>query len=1346
MKKVLFILITIVVSNFVNAQIDNVNAPIPKCPFGETRWYLDSDGDTFGSPFDSMCAATQPLGYVSNRGDCDDSDPNITTVGPIRFRDQDNDGFGDPNSSITFCFFVSGYVDNNLDQCPELSGTNFGCPPTSVNENYILTTNYLSETLDGDVSNDHKQETITYFDGLGRPKQQIGIRQSPTGKDIITHVGYDTFGRQDKNYLPYTPEESGREGMFRVGNQEQTTIDFYNTPKYEHTQNPYSETHFEDSPLNRVLEQGAPGTVWELDKTADTDHSIKFNYQTNADTDSIRRYKVGFEANNKERPQLQDVGLYASNELYKTATKDENWKPSQLHLNDHTSEEFINKQGQVILKRTYNANQAHDTYYVYDDFGNLTYVLPPKASSEDFSTLSNTTLENVTSSAVVASGNELHLTATNSITLKPGLLGLGFNAQSGSDFSAKIIDEASSPTNLLDKLCYQYKYDARNRLVEKKIPGKDWEYIVYDKLDRPILTQDANMRLENKWLFTKYDVFSRGTYTGMYIYIPTTSNVRIELQNLVNNQSNAIWNEKKRTQPAGDGSDVLNGVHIEYTNNAYPNTNIELHTVNVYDSYVASDNTEPINNSYLFGQTVATNTKSLLTINKTRVLGTEDWIISTTLYDNKGRPIYTQSKNNYLNTFDISASKLDFTGKIKESVSHHKKDTNSAIIIKDVYTYDHAQRLLTQVQTINGQTPELIVNNHYDALGQLERKDVGGAVATNPEDSNGLQTIDYTYNIRGWLKRINEPDALGDALFGFELNYNAPDLSGSTPLYNGNISETHWETANDANLRSYAYTYDALNRLTAATDNTSHYNLNTISYDKNGNILNLQRQGQTNATATTFGTMDNLTYSYDSGNKLTKVLDEGNAFFGFKDGADTAMEYSYDPNGNMTEDKNKKITSIQYNHLNLPTEVVVNNNNIWSGGGKITYVYDVTGIKITKNHTAAYINVTTKYAGNYIYEDRTTTVIGGSNTTSELKFFNHSEGYTMPNSSGEFDYVYQYKDHLGNIRLSYSDSDGSGDIDVASEIIEENNYYPFGLRHKGYNNVVNGTHHPYGYLNQEENEELGLNWLTFRYRNYMPDIGRFFGVDPISEEFFSISTYQFAHNSPVWKIEIEGLEGMALSGVDIVNREPVTYTKEIDGRSVSFQTRRVYVRDYTVSSTGKGGYSAFNNGGSYQTRVRSNDASSNNWYGDVEYNYTVYEQGANKPTTISTQSEKSTTVPGLIKEKYSPSDENKARALENTGSILENISENGVVVATLAKTPIGIGLTQAGSLTGSILKAVADAERSNSGDIAKKAVTESVLEVGGNIVESQVQNKTKSNWIMGAYEFLSNFIDNKIND
>ncbi len=183
------------------------------------------------------------------------------------YADTDGDGFGDPNTSQLSCNQPSGYVSNNTDQCPELSGTNSGCPSTSVNENYILTTNYLSETLDGEVSNGEKQETITYIDGLGRPKQQIGIRQSPTGKDIITHIGYDPFGRQNKNYLPYVPEVAGSEGTFRIGNQEDATKHYYQTTYSADfagvslpNVNPYSETHFEASPLNRVLEQGAPGS------------------------------------------------------------------------------------------------------------------------------------------------------------------------------------------------------------------------------------------------------------------------------------------------------------------------------------------------------------------------------------------------------------------------------------------------------------------------------------------------------------------------------------------------------------------------------------------------------------------------------------------------------------------------------------------------------------------------------------------------------------------------------------------------------------------------------------------------------------------------------------------------------------------------------------------------------------------------------------------------------------------------------------------------------------------------------------------------------------------------------
>jgi len=48
----------------------------------------------------------------------------------------------------------------------------------------------------------------------------------------------------------------------------------------------------------------------------------------------------------------------------------------------------------------------------------------------------------------------------------------------------------------------------------------------------------------------------------------------------------------------------------------------------------------------------------------------------------------------------------------------------------------------------------------------------------------------------------------------------------------------------------------------------------------------------------------------------------------------------------------------------------------------------------------------------------------------------------------------------------------------------------FGLEHKGYNNVINGTDHPYGFVGKKEQNELGLNWIDITARNYDPVLGR----------------------------------------------------------------------------------------------------------------------------------------------------------------------------------------------------------------------------------------------------------------
>ncbi len=445
---------------------------------------------------------------------------------------------------------------------------------------------------------------------------------------------------------------------------------------------------------------------------------------------------------------------------------------------------------------------------------------------------------------------------------------------------------------------------------------------------------------------------------------------------------------------------------------------------------------------------------------------------------------------------------LDFTGKAIQTTSTHLKGVNPLITIVDTFTYDQAGRVLTQKQSINNAVQEVIVSNNYDSLGQLTSKGVGGKTT-----QNRLQTVDYAYNIRGWLKGINDVNTIGNDLFSFKINYNNP-TDPSKALYNGNISQTFWKTTSlnttsNPVSSNYTYTYDALNRLTSGVDNTTNY-IEALTYDKNGNIMSLFRKGNTNLAATTFGTMDNLVYTYNNsntGNRLMKVADSGNTTEGFKDGNNTGDDYTYDANGNMKTDANKGINSIAYNHLNLPTQVVL-------VGGFINYVYDATGAKQRK----IVGTTTTDYAGGFQYENN------------NLKFFSTPEGYVDYNS-GIYSYIYQYKDHLGNVRLSYGDPNNDGTI-TTSEIIEESNYYPFGLKHKGYNIAATSTNpaQKYKYNGKELQDELGLNMYDYGARNYDPSLGRWMNADPLAEQSRRWSPYNYAYNNPIYFVDPDGMQ------------------------------------------------------------------------------------------------------------------------------------------------------------------------------------------------------------------------------
>jgi RHS repeat-associated protein len=139
-----------------------------------------------------------------------------------------------------------------------------------------------------------------------------------------------------------------------------------------------------------------------------------------------------------------------------------------------------------------------------------------------------------------------------------------------------------------------------------------------------------------------------------------------------------------------------------------------------------------------------------------------------------------------------------------------------------------------------------------------------------------------------------------------------------------------------------------------------------------------------------------------------------------------------------------------------------------------------------------------------------------------LKFFNHPEGYVDASGSG-YEYVYQYKDHLGNVRLAYKDINQNNANPISLQIQEENNYYPFGLKHKGYNTNIVGTDHKYGFGGKEEQDELGLEWMDFHARNYDAALGRWMNIDPLAQDYYEWSPYNYAFNSPMIFVDPTGL-------------------------------------------------------------------------------------------------------------------------------------------------------------------------------------------------------------------------------
>ena len=836
------------------------------------------------------------------------------------------------------------------------------------------------------------QVKTEYLDGLGRPIQTVLHEQSPQGRDLVQPVAYDALGRQPKQYLPYaattSPETAGRYRPDALREQDLFYRQGTQVPGLPATGIAYAETMFEASPLNRVTNQGAPGETWDL-RAADN-HAVSFLERPNslALGDSVRRLTPGY---GTQREELTDAGWYGDGELWVKLTRDEQQQWART---------YTDKQGQVVLKQVALKKGSApgdwlSTYYVFDDFDRLRAVLPPKA---------------------------VQLIRRNSWRVT----GAG-----------------------VERLLFRSHHDGRGRLIEKLVPDQDgYQYTVYDQLDRPVLTQDAAQRASQQWLATKYDALGRGAYSAL---VTRSGQSREQLQGAADAAGKVY--EQPTTTPLAVGGTSRQPVY--YSNQAFPAVtgSDQLLTVRYYDGYDFDQNgtadlsyaTNQATPAQLGGPVAAADSRvqGLPTRQLVRVLGTPEaeagaWLTTTTFYDEKARPVQVVSTNARGGT-DVTSTRYDFVGQALSSYSRHQVPGQPALAVQQSTSYDPAGRVLSTQQTLEGGAPEPLARHAYNELGQLSQKVLGAR----------LQTVDYRYNIRGWLTHLNDPDQPDPQdLWSLQLSY---EQGFNQNQFAGNLSGQRWRSRADGIERAYGYGYDALSRLLQGdyvartlsgptttvgqwSQERGNYRLWATSYDAAGNIQTLRRRGLvaqgTSRTPAQFAETDNLRYRYAPvggsepvSNRLLRVDDLAPAVtsFGpkqperpdFSDGPTsgaTTPDYAYDAAGSLTSDKNKQITSISYNYQHLPVRLV------WSSGDALEYRYAATGQKVAKLATAAgKPTVRTDYLGAWQYERDTLRWL----TTSEGRMLRLYERDAANQVQVRSAYEYSIKDHLGNLRLAF---------------------------------------------------------------------------------------------------------------------------------------------------------------------------------------------------------------------------------------------------------------------------------------------------------------------------------------
>lgn len=845
---------------------------------------------------------------------------------------------------------------------------------------------------------------------------------------------------------------------------------------------------------------------------------------------------------------------------------------------------FFDLFGNKILERRISDDGYNDTYFIYDEFGLITYILPPSVSKQ----LSD-----------YAKGSYINVLNTRTV----------YNDS------------------------YIYKYNDKLQLCEKKLPGREIERFWYDCTGQKIFWQDGNHRNREVIAFSISDRFGRITLVGEALFnqdlidsircIRVLSSADENLGLLLNGYSINI---------------PMTGVVVEKVN-YYDNYNF---VADLFNS--GSECQFSLLNSVISELPInkRNNNRGLQTGTLRRILryndysgsliaDSIDYMAKIKIYDERERLIASIT-NDHAGGYILEQTSFNNVNKPTQRHLHRVplqglscmpqiKITASGQLLETI-SYDSYGRIamLESIAT----DPDKETNSTAILREQFEYNQNGRISTIKFGDSNKIPLIiQYSYLSNGFLSTI-------DTNTGFSQRiYYADSPVGVLPIFNGNISSIDWSNVNNHQNR-YSFIYDKLNRLSNAnyslisSTQTSEELFNyscEYSYDENHRPIRILRNGLKNANNPIWGIIDELYIDYDNSKlkRVTDLADEIN-YIGakdFNDGADINIEYDYDANGNLIYDANKNIASIIWNSLNLPALIEFEDDSyiefIYNADGELVFRLQYESPNITNSYTASSNQI--HFFGPIRCEGNSLSRI---NTTYGYAYF--TEQRSIPN--------YYVSDYQGNIRqvVNYDDM----------KLQQESNYYPFGMIMNGLTELNNNSGragvisygaalidvpNEYRYSGKGYLDFHNLNLNQFPARLHDPTLNQWVSTDPLSEKYPHLTPYSFCASNPIKYVDPDGRVIMippSVSAEDVL--KIVGNMQSLTNDKLVYKTMSNGYRRIRIAHLGKGDKIAGTN------LIRKLNSSSKIVYIDYENSLKKFKDNTHNMATYKSRIDASNSV------------------------------------------------------------------------------------------------------------------------